>query len=99
MALTRSPLLDGHGQRNLPLPLPPKGRAGGGISLTRAGFMIIAPPFVTTYRAAEARSEDWFAHRRDEDSNPRPGRGRKLPDYAKGYFRTMIHQTTILGGY
>ena len=59
------------------------GRAGGGISLTWAGFMLIEPPFLTVYHAADAHSEDWFAYRREEDSNIQPRTGWRLSVCAK----------------
>ena len=72
-----------------------KKHAGEGISLTRAGFMIIAPPFVTAYHTAKARSEDWFAHLREKDSNPRPRISRIFSDGAKYFSRTIIAPTDI----
>ena len=62
---------------------PRSRRAGGGISLTRAGFMLIAPPFVNALRAAEARIETWLTYRHEEDSKPRIQIYQKFSDYAK----------------
>ena len=39
--------------------------------MTQVVLKLISPPFVTTFHATGARSEAWFAYRREEDSNPR----------------------------
>ena len=72
------------------------GRVGGRISLTQAGFMLIAPLFVTAYHAAEARSEDWFAYRREEDSNPQPRIGQKLSNCGEDNMHSVTQLVSLI---
>ena len=65
-------------------------RAGGGVTLTRVGFMLIAPPFVTAYHAAEVRSQALLTLRHEEDSNSQIRFGQKLSHCAKIHPRTVI---------